>query len=546
MPLVPISVGGKVRLVSLPPDATGRDMFLAEVENIRRQGIDKRRRYYGGEQYDEENHQTAVENHLDPMVQRLPEHLRLHAYSTHIDESVDFIASQLAESFEAVAKDAAVQAVIDEAMINSDQITGSGDSEDATLEDVFRDSLIAGDVAVELRWDPDGTIWYEFWDSEQVQFDWADRRTLQSVTREEIIWVEDVDGDREVRERVVYDLVANGVVIQDDDGFPTVIRECRRQVYWDDEESPRDIRFLGLPFLPWVLLKCTTKSLRAMRGESIVTDQCMEHADRYNANEQIAYLCARYNSHGNLAVVGDAAALKVEKEGGLGKDVTDVLTFPGGTSVSQITLPTDPKMIDHQRMVLAEAMYSTFGLTRVDQETVSGLSGVSGYALEILNRKTDGTFRRITKNFVRDLRVLFSMTLDLRAYLDNIELVYRDLTPFDPTREVDPAKPIEDQMPFVAFWEVDPDSVFSNREIEIRMGSGYIVDDVLVRDDFLAKLISRKEALRRRGWSDDDIKRVEEELEEEAPPQPEDGLFTTNGSGGGTKAGATVGAAGRG
>ena len=94
-----------------------------------------------------------------------------------------------------------------------------------------------------------------------------------------------------------------------------------KRVFLDDdpvEETP-----LELPFLPWCLLRSQVRSLSATRGESVMTQQAMECADRYNAVEQVAWLIARYNSHGNLAVIGDAASLKAQQEERVEKDVAE-------------------------------------------------------------------------------------------------------------------------------------------------------------------------------------------------------------------------------
>jgi hypothetical protein len=100
----------------------------------------------------------------------------------------------------------------------------------------------------------------------------------------------------------------------------------------------------------------------------------------------------------------------------------------------------------------------------------------------------------------------------------------------------------------VAFWDVDPDQVFPNRKLQIPMGVGFVVDQVLIRDDFVAKLISREEALRQRGYDDEAIDRIGDELDAANPFGPEAGLFgapvvrpgvpPSNG----TKAGGTVAA----
>jgi len=522
MPLMPVFVGGKVRLVQMAAGAGAKDLARAEEENVRRAGVYKRRLYYGGEQYDEENAETAIANQIDLLTGRLPEHMRLHAYSTHIQESVDFVADQMSESFSVAASDSRVQVLIDTAMEQSDRLADG-------LEDLLRDGLIAGDVAVFVRWDPVlATAYYEFWESEFVEFRYVRRGQLEKVIRSEVVWVYDpnVSGDKQVVERREYVMRVNDIGEM----------ECREEVFWDDDDVLVMSSWLGVPFIPWVLIRADAKQLRGTRGESLITDQVMETADRFNAVEQVAWLIARYNSHGNLAVVGDAAQIQAKQDDCIAKDVADVLTFPGGTSVTTITLPTDPQMIEHQRQVLADAMYTAFGLTRVDTTTIQGLGGISGYALEILNRKTEGTFRRIRRNVSHDLQMLFDMTLDATAYLTNEVLTAADGTVVADLADVPIDMPVGR-----SFMTVDPAAEFPNREIEIRLGSGYIVDDVLVRDDFNSKLISRREALRQRGYSDEDIARIEEEIAEDAPALPEVGMFSANG----TQAGATVGTATR-
>lgn len=519
MPLMPVMLNGRIRLVALPDGAGARDMYEAEEENARRLAILKRREYLAGEQYDDENLRTMSDMGLDPATQRLPEHLRLHAYSVQLKDSLNFLTDQLAGEFAVKADDAGVQEVIDKCLALSDQLSGEDEDDEVSISDVLKDALTAGDVPVYLGWDAvEGSVYLEFWESEQIEFKYEDRTTIERVIREEMIWVPDLDGgEKQVTEKVVYDLGVNSTEDADRVWF-----EARRRVFWDDEDEPREVSWLGVPFIPWGLLRVDKAGLRATRGESVVTDQAMNHADRYNANEQVAWLIARYNSHGNLAVVGDAALLKLEKDERVAKDVADVLKFPGGTNLHQIELPTDPEMIEHQRSVLAEAMYQTFGLTRVEPETLESLGGISGYALEILNRKTEGTFKRIRKNFGRDLRGLLNQVLDMHQAMTELG---------------------EDEVPgwlSLAESEVETLGMFPDRSMSIRMGSGYIVDDVMIRDDFIARLISQQEALRQRGYTDTQIKKVMDEQAEAQPAVPEVGSFTSQ-----TQAGGTVGSATR-
>jgi hypothetical protein len=513
---------GRLRLMQFPgATQSSREQWLAEQESLRRQAVEKRRLYLNGNQYDEENATAKQAANVD----RLPEHLRLHAYSTQIGEAVEFITDQLAEQFLVTADDSAVQGLIDAVFASSEVLTaGSGSPKDVAIDDVLRDALTAGDTPVRVQWDMvRGEPYLEFWDSEQVFMEFGERDALVRVIRDEVGWQPGMDGEVQVNEKHTFDLTFNALGV----------REARYRLFVDDEEQPRIVQMLGLPFIPWTLLRADAKTVRAVRGESLITDQAMNTADRYNAVEQVSWLIARYNSHGNLVVVGDAAMLQLQNDDRIQKDVADVLRFPGGTAAFPLALPTDPKMIEHQRQVLADHLYAAFGLTRVDPDTLSNIGGISGYALEILNRKTEGTFRRIRRRWVADVRRLLSMVLDLAAYKQAEPLLL--------------APPVEDflsldlPMPETSFWDVDPMQVYANRGVEIRMGSGYIVDDVLIRDDFVAGLISRAEALRRRGTDDTDIAKIQDEIKAEEPPPPPVAPAAT-----GTKGGTTLGSTKRG
>lgn len=538
MPLVPMVLGEKLRIVNastLNPNQRQSDK-VAE-EQFRVLAIVRRRRYVDGEQYDDENLALMGEMRIDPLTGRLPEHVRKHTYSTQIEESVNFVADQLGDAFEIVAEDGTVQDVIDAALQLSPQLSGSGDADDVSLVPVLADAITAGDVVVQLRWDPgEQSVFFDLWESEAVEIEWADRDTPEKVIIREMIWVENAEGDDEQKLQITVYTVETRTASNDAGEVDRIWQECRMRVWWDDQDQesdePRIDVWTGFPFMPFGLIRPRMKGLRAQRGESLIKTQAMDAADRLNANEQAGWLIARYNSSGNLVVVGDAAHLQLEKSGALSTDVGDVVSFPGGTSVEAVKLDSDTQMIEHQLDVLAGQIYATFGLTRVEPDTIQGLGAVSGYALEILNRKTEGTFERIRRNVIRDLRVLFSKTLDLYD-----ALVDEDGPTADSPEE---AAAIADDGGLVPQWairltdalgdEVDPDvGRFPNTTIEIRLGSGYIVDDVQVRDDYQARLISRREALRKRGYDDDDIDKIIKEIDEEnvAANGTESGRFRT-------------------
>lgn len=535
MPLVPVNVDGQIQMVVLPSGSSARDQQMAAEENARRIEVHHRRQYAQGEQYDALNadhHATACAT-----SPRLPEHERIHAYSVQIEDSIEFLVAQLCEAFTFEAADAGVQSTIERALRRSDQFSGENDDDEIVMDLVLRDAMIAQDAPCHIRWDPvDGTAYVEVWESEHVQFDWEKRGLLSKVIRTEVVWVKGDDNtDRQVLERVEYDLALNE--------FGEI--ECRAVTWWDDEITPRSTEWQGLPFIPWVLLKVRRKKLRGVRGESMITKQVMEHADRYNANEQNSYLISRYNSHSNLAVVGDLANLQIGTNTAVAKDVADVLTFPGGTAVTALELPTDAQMIEHQRSVLAEALYNCFGLTRVEPDTIEGLGSVSGYALEILNRKTEGTFRGIRREFSSSVKAMFRMILDVTAYRSVakvVALIDGEQVSFDDLDENMDLTLDGFQVVAGAFWEVDPDTIYPNTQIEITMGSGYIVSDVLVRDDYTADLISRREGLRQRGYDDTDIDEIEKEIAEEKSSESTEGTTPfVQPPPVGTVAGATVG-----
>jgi hypothetical protein len=228
----------------------------------------------------------------------------------------------------------------------------------------------------------------------------------------------------------------------------------------------------------------------------------------------------------------------------MNKDVADVLRFPGGTQLQSIMLPTDMGPVEQQRRVLAEAVYNLFGLTEMDRESLSGWGGVSGYALEILNAMSEATFRRIRRFWRKDWASLVNLVLDVTAWKQGVAV----------TVDADTlaARPLADQdlvdaaalgvEVLSAYWDVDPDQVFPNRKLQIPMGVGFVVDQVLVRDDFTAKLISREEALRQRGYDAEHIELIGGELDAANPFVPETGLFGAPVPPNGTRAGGTVSA----
>lgn len=534
---VPSSVAGRMTLVSSSVTGTisPEDAQRVEEENRRRFGVQRRRLYYSGTQFEEANQVEGADCAPGDPDGRVPEHRRLHAYSTQIQECVDFMSNRLGAGFSIDAADKDVKDTLHDMIKWSDKIFARDEDGDveAVTDDVLREALIAGDTPVYVGWDPvEETPYLEFWECEAVEFIMANRSTVEKVIRYDVVWAEEpLTGTlRQVEERVVYEMRPNTVGIM----------ECVAETWQGTDEEPSRTQWLGVGRIPWGLLKADAKGLRSVRGESLITDQAMDTADRYNAVEQTGYLIARYNSHSNVAVIGDAASLKLESDGRVSKDVADVLTFPGGTALQVLSLPTSPEMIEHQREVLAEALHSVFGVTRVDATTIQGLGQVSGYALEILNQKSEATFSRVSRNWRRDWYTLLDLVLDIVAWKrEAVAIAVNPETGDEIELAVDEDGVIADvQIPEgwtdVEFtdrwWDVDPAIVFPNRKIKIRVGTGYVVDDVKVRDDFVAELISREEALRKRGYDDPTIKQIIRELDAQADKaianQPEVGLFT--------------------
>jgi hypothetical protein len=508
--LVPYMSFDGISLAEIVVSGDAKQQALAKEESVRRAQAMMRRRYYNGEQYDLENAACLTALHKD----RLPEHERLHAYSTQIGESIDFLADRLGEGWELVAEDTAVQTVLDEMIAASPQISAEDDEGDIApvTDDLLRDAMVTGDVAAYLRWMPlEQRVRVDFWESERVEFQWADSDTLERVIRTEMIWAEnDQNQQVQVLERVVYEMAPNGVGQLD----------CRVQVFWDNADTAKSTTFLGLARLPWTLLRAQAKGLRDLRGQSPMAKQTMQAADRMNATMQHHYQALRYNSHGNLAVIGDQAKLTVESnQDKVHKDIADVLTFPGGTAITTIELPNDTDGVMKHVDELKDEIVGAFGLARVDPETWGGLGGVSGYALEILNTRTESTFKRIRRQWRRDWTDLVMLALDITAWrLKGVAGYILDGVFHADTEALDESHPVPvGAERTTAFWDVDEDQEFPKRKIEVRMGSGYVVDHVMTRDDFTAGLVSQEEALRLRGYTDDQITTIMDEQDAAKP-----------------------------
>ena len=461
----------------------GRAVQLAAENGRRIEQIRMNRAYYDGTQKDQDNEVIGAPDaagHRTPV----PEHEKLVAYSTQIQECVDYIASQLASGFQVTAADPAVQEIIAGTLSNSPDLASDDDEDELAVVMQFIEALIAGDVAVRVRWDVDAQMpWFEFWESEEVdfQFDPDNRYRLQRVVLSEVVWQENEIGDNvEVRRERHWE-------IDTESGMCVIKTLIDNEVQGEPEVTPYD-------FIPWRMWRGLRKRMRRSRGESLITPRIRALADRYDATGQLSFVIGRYNSHGNLAVIGDSALLQANADARISKDVADVLTFPGGTALTTIQLTTDATMIEHQTGLATDSIYSAFGITRLDTSTMEGLGNLSGYALEILNRKTGSTFDRVARQLARDIRSTLNVAIDVYAVQMG-----------DPSVE-----DVEMEVAQVAY-----DAVYPNRAMKIILGSGYIVDSVMQRDDFTAGLVSRRWVLQQRGMSQPDIDAIEVDIAKE-------------------------------
>lgn len=493
----------------------------------RREEVARRRSYYEGSQFVSSNAACLTELAGDRVrtgekglarwieVGRLPEEDRLHSYSTQIEEAVDFLTHRLCQDFAVEAGEGAsgIQDVIDRCLDASPELSGTADDDELSVVNVTREALSVGDCPVLVRWDPaEGNAWLEFFPSDAVRLDFTDQKSDRPTYAAlwETHWLAGEDGhQRQVtirREWQVVWFTYPGPLDSPDETGPMTY-QCV-QSWWEERPGGED-RLIdqvptGVPFVPWGVLRGTKRKLRGERGESIISQRAMDTADRYDAVEGRSWLQCAHNSHATLVIVGDQALINVERQQKIHKDIADVLSFPGGTGVHAVTLPTDPSMIEHQRMVLLDELFGCFGLARVDQSTLQGLGQVTGYALEILNTKTDATFEALRTQFVRDWTALLNTVLDCHAHWT---AAGADL---DPELVYDPV------VATIRGLKADPQAVYPQRAMEIRTGSGGVADAAQLRDDFVAGVISRREVLRKRGYTDDEIKVIEREIGEEA------------------------------
>jgi len=491
VPLIAVdtTVGGEDLVPGVSKDAAGRD----ETErNAKLPAYEKCQLYYDGAQYDVENEELADRTGYTSRGLRLPEHLRKHAYSSHIQEAIDVLADMFAEgiSFDGEHADLLNQLW---------KQTGMGDRAD----DWFRDAIIKGDVYAIPDYDPiSESMTIDVWEAESIwpvyaQDNW--RKLTRWYTFQTVI----DDQGNEKDQKIVWVLLETTIPVLNDNidevdvvdmEFPPerVIEQLVEYVF--ENEELVDVKAHQKGFFPLVHARGDTRhQLRSMFGDTMITKKVQGTADRYNALGQLGFRVARQNSFSTIAVVGDSASLGAgSRDETIAKDIADVLRFPGGTNVSTISLPADPRMLEYQQKLLEKNLYKEFGLTKIDLEDFGGMGTISGYALEVLNRKERATYKRVRKNALAGIRDLANRMLDVYATATGV-------------------------MNGQDWWEIDPLAEFPNRDgIQIVMGSGDIVDAVSDRDDFTVGLVSREYVLRRKGLDTKEIAQVVAEINTQA------------------------------
>lgn len=487
VPLIAVdtSVSDEELVPGVSKDEAGRD---ESARNAKLPEYEKCQLYYDGAQYDAENEALADRSGYTARDLRLPEHLRKHAYSSHIQEAIDVLADMFAEGISFDGEHA-------ELLNALWKDTGMAERAD----DWFRDAIIKGDVYAVPDYDPiNDVMTVDVWEAESIWpvYDQNNWRKLSRYYQYQT--VVDEEGLEKEQQKVWILLETTLPVLNEeidridlvDMEFPPdrVIRQLVEYVFEDDELVNVVAHQKG--FFPLVHARGDTRhKLRSMFGDTMITKKVQGTADRYNALGQLGFRVARQNSFSTIAVVGDSASLGAgSRDETIAKDIADVLRFPGGTNVSTISLPADPRMLEYQQKLLEKNLYKEFGLTKIDLEDFGGLGTISGYALEVLNRKERATYKRVRKNALAGIRDLANRMLDVHAVA---------------TAVMDGAE----------WYDVDPLEVYPNRnDIQIVMGSGDIVDAVADRDDFTVGLVSREHVLRRKGLNKEEITQVVTEI----------------------------------
>ena len=439
-------------------------------------------KYYDTEQYDKENKDTKLS--LGKREEdRLPEHLRNHAYSGVIGDGIDFITDQLMDNLSIEVKsnkelesgEADPDGDIPEEQTKFQEIWDESDM-DLEAPDLTREALISADSYILLKWDEAEKIVKILpYEAESISpiYSSKNHKRMLMATIYSIEYSEAEAADIEVREQYA--------LAQTSEGY----QECVYLKFEGDNENPTEASLLNIPFIPIVHLRAIRKKLRKSFGESLVR-KVMGDTDRFNSVSQLEFQIGRYNSTGHLALFGAESQIKAEQLF-LGGEANDFWAFPSTTEAKVIALPTDTTVIENQRNVLEKNMYKKMGIQKMDLEDIQGMGAPSGFSLEILNRKTDGVFSRIQKELSKGYITVFSYALDMQAIMES-------------------GKP---------WWKVDPLKIYPNRTINFTFGSLFVADSEQIRQDYVAGLISRKRALMQKGISETDAIKMAEEVEDD-------------------------------
>lgn len=460
---------------------TEENVPVEEQRAFRVRMYEKYWKYYRREQYDKENESERLQLGLTS-DKRLPEHRRLHCYTGAIEEGIDFITDQLMEKLSIKVKtNAEVLSGEPEDTPPSEQTIFLNIWEQSDMDlnapDLTREALVSAESYILLKWDESEQIIKILpYDAESIDPVYSQDNYKKMIHCN--IWENKYDSvqGREVKYREQY------ILGMTSEGY----QECLYLKYNDIQDEPIEARLLNIPFIPIVHIKAIRKRVRESFGESLV-ERLVPDADRYNAVNQLEFLIARFNSSSHLAVFGTESAIKPENLH-LGGEANDFWAFPATTDAKAIALPTDPTMLVNQKETIENQMYRKMGIQRMDMQDFKGLGAPSGYALEIINRKTDGVFIRIQKELSKAYIEVFDKSMDMQAIM-------------------------ESQKPW---WSIDPKKIYPNRTIIFTFGSMFVADREQIRSDYVAGLVSQKKSLILMGYSETEALEIIDQVNEES------------------------------
>lgn len=440
----------------------------------------KRWQYYEGKQYDKENERFRQLLGVTSDA-RLPEQERLHSYTGVIEEGIDFITDQLVEKLNIEVKsDAEIESgePDENPPIEQQIFLNIWEQSDMELNapDLTREALVSAESYILLRWDEaEKIVRIVPYDAENVDPVYSQDNYKQMIR---CVIYQNKYVESENRQVVFKEVYTIG---QTSEGFA----ECIYLKYNDIDEDPIEARLLNIPFIPIIHLIAIRKRVRESYGESLV-DRLIGDADRYNAVNHLEFMIARYNSISHMAVFGDQTNIKPGQLN-LGGEANDFWAFPASTDVKSITLPTDITMINNQKETIENQMYRKMGLQRMDVQDFKGIGAPSGYALEIINRKSEGVFTRIQKELSKGYTEVFDKVMDMQAYMESGR----------------------------AWYAIDPLKVYPNRTVKFVFGSMFVADKNEIRADFMAGLVSQRKSLILMGYSEADALEIMDQQAEE-------------------------------